>query len=698
MILGLIVLALIAAWSVDHFGYAFAKRWVESPAGQNAASRGIGQTAKVDGQFAPLTVDGWTIRTNSFASRGWPGEAIGGLNANGIQTEFDPAAVWRGAWRISGVKIDRATITLVPPNDALKRPVPPKKPRPWYLLFLPSRIECGPIICPNTELFYSFQGRSAHIHGANVEADLIGKDLQYTATSGVLEMPYLPPLRIERLQMLVTRPAIHVYAAQLTGIDPSDPARVSLSGTIGMRDNKAIDASGQITEIPIEQVLPEDLRAVVHGRATGQLTWKRDATGGQLDSDGQLALDGARIDDLSPFRQLALLHGNTDLTGFAFDTASCEFHLHHGQVRLELRAASANKLTLAGSIDYDFATKHAQIDLAITDLPLRTWLPDEFKAGAAGMAQAHLQWQGQLRTIRNSSGHVTLSLDGGTMHTPGILQRLLAARKLRAPDTIQFKTAGMDLQYQDQTFQLTRGDFDLPGILDAQLSGTLLPGNSLHAQMAWHGLAIEDWLPENLANEFSGAIQGNATMEVLKWKMEDGSYAGRIRLVSGELRYTPFQSLLARFLNDRTLLQLPLTRAEFSWSWKGKRLTVTDLDLRASDRLAVKGGFTVAPDQRLSGTLRIGTRPAYVSRLAGLGDAVFRFPDDGLRWAEVQLTGTVKKPRQDLASQLIGQLPHHPSAVLALGFKAISWYIGNWFDADKEWQRPEVAPRDSNAR
>jgi hypothetical protein len=690
-LLALILLGVIAAFCLDQFGYELAKRWAESPGGQRTASRGMGKTIKVDGQFAPLHVDGWTVKTASFTSTGWPGEAIGMLNATGIQAEFDPAAVWEGAWRIGGVQIDRATIRLVPPNDALKRPVPPKKPRPWYLFFLPSRIECGPIVCPDAELLYYFQGHDARIHDAHVEADLIGKDLKYTATSGVLEMNYLPPMRINRLEMLVTRPVITIYTAQLAGLDPADPARVTLSGSIGMRENKAIEASGQIVEVPIEQILPADLRSVVHGRATGKVTWRRDSTGKQLDSDGELSLDGARIDDLSIFQQLALLHGNADLTDFSFDTAACEFHLHQGHAKLALHAVSSNKLALAGTVDYEFATRRAVVDLAITDLPLKTWLPDEFKPGAAGMAQAHLQWQGQLRTIRDSSGHVTLSLDGGTLRTPAILRRLLAAKKLRAPDDIQFKTAEMDVSYTDQTFQLNKGDFDLPGILRAQMSGALLPGSQLKAQVAWQGLTIDDWLPPNLTDEFSGAVEGDAKMDVAKWKMGDGSYAGQIRLVSGQLSYTPFQSLLARFLNDRTLLELSLTRAKVDWTWNGKRIAVTALNLRAGDRFAITGNFVVAPDRSLSGTLWIGTRAEYVKRLAGLGEGVFFSGHDGLRWARVNLSGTTKKPQQDLASQLMAQLGHHPLAVFSLGFKGISWYVGNWFGAEKDWQRPQTA-------
>jgi hypothetical protein len=689
VLLFLVLLVVLVAVGVVHFSYPLARRWIESPDGQRAASHGIGQVMKVDGTFAPLHVNDWKIDTGAFTSKGWPGEAIGAFDATGIQAEFDPAAVWHGAWRIDYVHVARATVTLVPPNDALKRPAPPKKPRPWYFFFLPTRVECGPITCPNADLLYSFQGRDAHILHANVRADLIGKDLQYTATSGVLEMPYLPQLRIERLVMLVTRPFIRVDTAQLVGGAAGDPARVTLSGTIGMRDNKAIEASGQVTEIPIEQILPEDLRAVVHGRATGQVTWKRDATGKELDSDGRLSLDGARLDNLSVFRQLVLLHGNPDLAGFAFDRAACEFHLHQGHAQLKLDASSPGKLALTGAVDYDLATRLAKIDLAITDLPLRTWLPAEFKPDAAGFAEAHLQWQGQLRTMRDSAGHVTLSLDGGSLRTPDILRRLLAAKKLRAPDDIQFKTAEMDLHYRDQIFELTRGDFDLPGILSAQVSGRLLAGTHLDAQLAWQGLTIDEWLPPGLADEFSGAIHGTAHLQVEHWKMADGSYAGTIRLVDGQLRYTPFQSLLARFLNDRSLLELPLTRASFAWMWSGQRLTVSNLDLAtAGYRFGVRGDLAVEPDRTLSGTLWIGTRPEYVRKMAGLGDDVFFPGGDGLRWARVNLSGTVKKPKQDLASQIIGQLGRHPGAVFTLGLKGVSWYVGNWFGAEKDWQRP----------
>jgi hypothetical protein len=56
----LIVVVVVAALAaIGYFeGYRFAKAWVESPAGQRAASQGLGKAIKVDGAFQPLHLHG----------------------------------------------------------------------------------------------------------------------------------------------------------------------------------------------------------------------------------------------------------------------------------------------------------------------------------------------------------------------------------------------------------------------------------------------------------------------------------------------------------------------------------------------------------------------------------------------------------------------------------------------------------------
>ena len=183
-------MVLMLATVVYFFGYDAAKLWVESAAGQRTASSGLSKVIKVYGKFAPLHLDGWTIKTDSFTSKGWPGEAIGGLNTYGVVGELDPAAmIWRHVYHIKGIQVDHADITLLQPVDALKLKMPPKKPKPWYAYLLPSAFVCGPIVCPKAQLEFEFQKQIAHIRDAHVQADLIGKDFQYTATSGSWNFP-----------------------------------------------------------------------------------------------------------------------------------------------------------------------------------------------------------------------------------------------------------------------------------------------------------------------------------------------------------------------------------------------------------------------------------------------------------------------------------------------------------------------------
>lgn len=690
-ILALVSLIVLIVVTTRIYGYDIAKNWVESPAGPRVAARELGKAIKVDGTFAPIHLNYWTIQTDSFTSDGWPGEAIGSLNAYNVRAEFDPAAIWHRAWRFSSIQIDHATIRLLTPDDALKRKMPPKRPPPWYALLLPNHFECGPIVSQKSDIDFSFQGTDAGIHDAHVQADLIVRDLKYTVTSGVLDFPYLPPLRVEHLEMLVTRPAITIYTAQLAGIDPQDPARLNLSGRVGMREDKSIDADVEVNEMSIENILPENLRPLIQGKISGKLTWHRNTTGEEISSEGDLKLTGASIRDLSVFKELTDLHNNPDLQDFTFDDASCHYRLQDGRLALDLHARVTGKFNLTGTVTYDLKSKMTDLDLTVDELPLKVWMPSEFKPRYSGVAKAVLKWHGQLDTRKDSTATIALDLDGTHISNPVLLRRFLAKMGFRAPDEIHLDRAQFFFSYQNDIFQLTKADLIAPGVMNAQLTGSLSTGNVLTATMDWQGLMVENWLPINLANKLSGNLDGHIGLAVRKWKFGDGSFGGDIRLLNGELHYTSFQSVLARFLNQQTLLKMPLTRTQLSWKWNKGDLNVNGIDIRGGDDIGVKGDLALNDSSELSGLLWIGAKPEYLEWLPDAENTVFTRKEEGLVWARVKLSGTMKKPGQDFGSQVMTQLKRHPLAMVGLGCKLVSWYVGNWFGADKDWKRPEEA-------
>jgi hypothetical protein len=687
-VVGLVVILVALFMAFRFFGYDMAKAWLESPAGARVAGSALGKAIKVDGTFAPLHLDGWTIETDSFTSTGWPGEAIGSLDCDHIRATFDPSAIWQRAWRFSSITTDHATIRLLKPNDALKRPMPPKKPKPWYAIFLPDHFVCGPIVSPHGDVLFSFQGVDSGIRDAHVQADLIGKDLKYTLTSGTLDFPYLPPLHINRLEMLVTRPTITIYAAQLVGLDPADPASLTLSGRMGMREDKSIDADVAVNEMSIAKILPENLRPLIHGKISGKLVWHRNVTGDNLTSEGDLKLTDAGINHLSVFKELTALDDNPDLQDFPFSNATCHYRLDNGIVSLQLDSRSPGKFHLSGTVIYNLKSKMADLDLVFDELPLKIWLPSEFKSRYEGVAKATLKWHGQLDTVKDSTAAITINLDGAHISDPVLLRRLLEKKGLRTPEDIHFDKAQFSFTYQDEIFKVTQAQLAAPGVVDAQLTGSLTPDGALLATLDWQDLIVQDWLPVDVAKQLSGHLSGHAALAVRKWKFVDGSYGGDMRLLNGELQYTSPQSMIARFLNNRDLLKMPVTRMQLAWTLDDRYITVRGIDVRLGNDVGVEGELTSDDEKGLSGVVWVGTKPEYLAWLPDAEKTIFTRNDEGLVWAKVKVSGTLKKPEQDLTTQVITDLKRHPLAIIGLGGKLVSWYVGNWFGAQTEWERP----------
>ncbi len=672
------------------YGYDLAKKWLESPAGPRVAGDAVGKAIKVYGKFEPMTLDDWTIHTASFTSEGWPGEAIGSLDGYGVVAVFNPYGILHGAYQFTSINLDHAVIRLDKPDNAIKLH-PVKKPPPWYAIFMPNRFECGPIICPHSDVDFVFQGTQAGIKDANIQADLIGKNLKYHATSGLLDFPYLQPLNIQLLDMFVTREAITIYDAQLVGTGPNDPSRLTLSGRVGQHADKSIDATVALNEISIEKILPEDLRDLVHGNISGNIKWHRNVAGDNITSEGDLNLNGATIDNLSVFKELSELHDNPDLQDFTFDVASCHYKLDNGVLTMDLKAHAEGKFNMTGTVVYDLKTKTTDLDVVFDQLPLKTWLPPDFKPRYSGVASATLKWHGQLNTKKDSVATIGVNLDGTHISNPTLLRKFLATKGFRAPDEINLDKAQFVFTYQDETFGLKQAELVAPGVINAQLSGTYSSGSDLTARMDWQGLNLGTWLPEKYEQTLSGNLDGHIALAVKKWKFGNGSYGGDINLLNGELHYTSIQSTLARFLDQRPLLKLPLTRTQLSWTWDHGAMTAKNIDIRGGDDIGIKGNMAVDRDNALTGTLWIGAKSDYLNWLPDAQTTVFRHKDDGLYWAQVKLSGTLKKPGQDFGSQVMGQLKKHPEAILGLGCKLVSWYVGDWFGAAKDWKRPQVA-------
>ena len=108
----------------------------------------------------------------------------------------------------------------------------------------------------------------------------------------------------------------------------------------------------------------------------------------------------------------------------------------------------------------------------------------------------------------------------------------------------------------------------------------------------------------------------------------------------------PFLFGLAQTLGD-DWFERPVFEGEVSGLLrrKGGTVNLSDLSFEQKERMALRGTVSLAPDQKLSGTLRIGIAENTVSSARSrLLDAMFSPSQDGFRWLTLKIGGTAATP------------------------------------------------------
>ena len=73
--------------------------------------------------------------------------------------------------------------------------------------------------------------------------------------------------------------------------------------------------------------------------------------------------------------------------------------------------------------------------------------------------------------------------------------------------------------------------------------------------------------------------------------------------------------------------------------------------MKYQDLLRVEGGGTIDGDQ-IKANLAIGLSPSLLGWLPGVQQKVFTEQRDGLCWAQMQVTGPMNDPKEDLSKRI----------------------------------------------
>ncbi|MEM6821726.1 MAG: hypothetical protein AAF558_07300 [Verrucomicrobiota bacterium] len=430
--------------------------------------------------------------------------------------------------------------------------------------------------------------------------------------------------------------------------------------------------------MPIQQAMPDEWKERLVGRLSGNLTWNTSEDGLSTIAEGEAALRTARLQDWAWLNELARFHGNSELRAFDFDEIACEFFMNNQKFEVSrMTIFDKEKFNLTGSGEYNRETKQAKLDVAMTDMPVVTWLPDEFKPRVEATVRGTLKWEGSLDRLEGSRAEGHLDLSGAEVTNPVRMRALLSPHGISVPDTMNFKQAMIDFAYEEGTFSVDRMhiDTDAIGRLDAQGSFSKDDQFSVTGELA--DVDIVPWLPDKVAGKVSGVVTAQGTWSCHKWNLEKGSGLGRMMIEDSTLKRWAFQNTLVRFFKDKSWLQFDFEPATFSWVSKKGEILVEDIWLFCPDKFGVVGHLRRSPDNALQGKVQIGVAEKNLTWLPEATTAVFKTQRDGLHWADVSIAGTIERPEHDLGRQVVRVLLRHPIALLGLAGRGVSWWLGD---------------------
>jgi hypothetical protein len=325
-------------------------------------------------------------------------KAMKSLDAQGITAQFNPWGVLLRRWQLEYVRIKSGEVevqTYEPKPD-------PKPPRPWYGFLLPDRVYLREVLCERANIKWRAEGRPGGIFDTRVRILPYGRDFEYFATGGTLRSGgFAPELGLKKLHLVITKKFLRVHRLEL--FPPDDPAgSLSLTGEMGMRENKQVDFTLNFEDIPIAPWLPEDLRAGIKGAASGRARWiGSDQTLESSSGEGELRVRGGELRDLALLDFLASAAAKKSLESLTLSECSVTFRWKYPKFEITaLDLTAREKVALRGSLTVTDGSLSSQFDLGLAPAYL-AWLPKAretvFTREEAGLLWTKVKLSGTLK-------------------------------------------------------------------------------------------------------------------------------------------------------------------------------------------------------------------------------------------------------------------------------------------------------------
>ncbi|MBK1881387.1 hypothetical protein JIN85_03105 [Luteolibacter pohnpeiensis] len=269
--------------------------------------------------------------------------------------------------------------------------------------------------------------------------------------------------------------------------------------------------------------------------------------------------------------------------------------------------------------------------LNIGDLRAKIAMED----GIATANGLQIELEGKPRS--NSKTAYTAHIQGGIIALPGDKYPDIAIDHLdlKSSDDSVFVTSALARVWKSGSIQFT-GEYHIPD------KSHVFEGELSHVQC--DELFKDDW-----ARRLSGEVHSTFVAE---GRSAHPYLKGHLSIQNGKLTALPVLDALAAYADTRRFRELILSEAHTDWKKDANGITLNNLVLESEGLMHLQGDLNIH-DEKLDGLFRLGLAPGTLSTIPGAETTVFQPGEKGLLWTTLRITGTTKKPKEDLTNRLI---------------------------------------------
>ena len=324
-----------------------------------------------DGEYLPIHCEGFSFYSDRYAARGSNGVPVKELRADQIRADFEPGALFQGAWQVSNLQIQRVRVAL---NTAPAAPLPlqtasPKRHSRW----IPERFELKRARIEETNIEWSPTGREGSLLNMRLVLEPNGRDLIATGYGGRLQQAGWPALNVDHVKLRCRYPDLFLTDS-LFQIGESE--NIVVSGQAGLGQSRAVDLLVKFNGIAISPYLPVDWRAGVKGNANGEarVTGSVDDAA-SLQATGTISLAGGQLEALPILEKIAAFTRTRQFRRFPLQKAEANFTCVGSKIVVsKLLAESEGLIRMEGGFIVEGGIVQGTFQLGVTPESLH-WLP-----------------------------------------------------------------------------------------------------------------------------------------------------------------------------------------------------------------------------------------------------------------------------------------------------------------------------------